>query len=190
MAATESTMLELGTPAPNFELPDPDGNLHRLTDFEDAKALVVAFICNHCPFVKHIQDELARFGRDYLDRGVAMVAISANDAESYPADAPARMKEVAERVGYVFPYLYDESQQTAKAYRAACTPEFYLFDGDQKLAYRGRFDGARPGNREAVTGADLRQATDAVLDGRPAQSDQIPSMGCNIKWRRGNEPDY
>ncbi len=190
MALTPSTMLELGTPAPAFSLPDASGKLVSLDDFAGAPGLLVAFICNHCPYVKHLKPELARFAADYAERGLAMVAISANDASGYPEDAPAKMAEDARRFGYVFPYLYDESQEVAKAYRAACTPEFYLFDAQQRLVYRGQFDGSRPGNEVAVSGADLRAAVDALLAGRPVGGDQQPSIGCNIKWKPGNEPDY
>ena len=190
MALTPSTMLELGTQAPDFDLPDAAGNRVRLGDFADQRALVVAFICNHCPFVKHIREELAAFGREYRERDVGMVAINANDIASHPADAPERMLEEIARFGYSFPYLYDESQQTAKAYRAACTPEFYLFDAERKLVYRGRFDAATPGNKEPVTGSDLRGATDALLAGDMPDTAQHPGMGCNIKWKPGNEPDY
>ena len=190
MAATESTMLELGTSAPDFDLPDPTGKRTKLADFDGSDALVVAFICNHCPFVIHIREQLAIFAREYSYRNVAMVAINANDVSNYPADSPERMQEEIENFGYSFPYLYDESQQTAKAYHAACTPEFYLFDGDRKLVYRGRFDAATPGNREPVSGGDLRRAVDALLAGRAIDPDQKPGIGCNIKWRPGNEPDY
>ncbi len=190
MARTPSTMLELGTRAPGFSLPDVSGRTVSLDDFPDAPALVVMFICNHCPFVIHVRDELARFGRDYGPRGVAIVAISANDVEKHPDDAPAKMREEAERVGYPFPYLFDESQAVAKAYRAACTPDLYVFDGDRKLVYRGQLDASRPGNDEPVTGADLRAAVDAVLAGDRPAPEQIPSIGCNIKWKPGNEPDY
>ena len=190
MALTPSTMLELGTPAPRFELPDPEGRTVSIDDFAAAPALVVAFICNHCPYVKHIKEGLAAFGRDYAGRGLAMVAISSNDVASHPDDAPARMAEDAKRFGYAFPYLYDATQEVAKAYRAACTPEFYLFDGDRRLVYRGQFDAARPGNDVPVTGRDLRAAADAALAGRPVDGDQVPSIGCNIKWRPGGEPDY
>lgn len=190
MAATESTMLELGTPAPDFDLPDPAGKRFRLDDFADAEGLVVAFICNHCPFVKHIREELAEYAREYAGRGIAMVAINANDFVNYSGDTPERMQEEAERFGYSFPYVYDESQEVAKAYRAACTPEFYLFDGDRELVYRGRFDAATPGNDEPVTGEDLRRATEALLAGRKPEADQHPGIGCNIKWKPGNVPDY
>ncbi len=190
MALTASTMLELGTPAPRFELPDPGGRTVSSDNFVAAPALLVAFLCNHCPYVKHIKQELSRFARDYADRGLAMVAINANDVASHPEDAPAKMAEDAKRFGYVFPYLYDASQQVAKAYRAACTPEFYLFDRQRKLVYRGQFDASRPGNRIPVTGRDLRAAADAVLAGRPVDAEQTPSLGCNIKWKPGHEPDY
>jgi peroxiredoxin len=190
MALTPSTMLALGTPAPDFHLPDPDGRVVSRDDFADAPALLVAFICNHCPYVKHIREELARFGRDHRDSGLAMVAISANDVSTHPDDSPAKMAEEAKRVGYVFPYLYDETQAVAKAFRAACTPEFYLFDAERRLVYRGQFDPSRPGNGFPVTGADLRAAVDAVLAGRKVSAEQRPSIGCNIKWKPGNEPDY
>jgi len=190
MAATESTMLALGTAAPDFSLPDYNGKLHDLTEFKQAKGLVVAFICNHCPFVKHVRTEFARFARDYQARGVAVVAIVSNDLESYPQDGPAGMKAEAESVGYSFPYLVDATQTVAKAYQAACTPDFYLFDGQQKLVYRGQFDASRPGNGIPVTGADLRAAVDAMLAGRPAVTEQLPSIGCSIKWKAGNAPAY
>lgn len=190
MAQTPSTMLALGTPAPPFRLPDIAGRPVTLEDFRDAPALVVAFICNHCPFVKHIRAGLASFARDFAGRGAAMVAISSNDAVRYPADAPARMAEEAASAGYTFPYLYDESQEVAKAYRAACTPDFYVFDRGRRLVYRGQFDDSRPGNGKPVTGADLRGAVDAVLSGTPVKAEQWPSIGCNIKWKPGNEPEY
>ncbi len=190
MAAKNSTMLALGTSAPDFSLPDFDGKVHSLNEFKQAKGLVVAFICNHCPFVKHIRAEFARFAREYQTQGIAVVAINANDLQTYPQDGPAGMKEEASHAGYVFPYLLDESQAVAKAYRAACTPDFYLFDGAHKLIYRGQFDSSRPGNGQPVTGADLRAATDALLKGIPVSKDQLPSIGCNIKWRAGNQPDY
>ena len=190
MVATTSTMLALGTPAPDFDLPDFEGTRHRLADFAGAEALVVAFLCNHCPYVKHIREGVAGFARECRDRNVAMVAINANDVAAFPGDAPPRMREEARAAGYVFPYLYDESQEVAKAYRAACTPEFYLFGKERGLAYRGRFDAARPGNREPVTGDDLRRALDALLAGRRPDADQKPGMGCNIKWKADNEPDY
>jgi thiol-disulfide isomerase/thioredoxin len=190
MALTPSTMLPLGTPAPDFRLPDPSGRLVARDEFADAPALLVAFLCNHCPYVQHIRAAFAQFAKEYVPRGLAIVAVNANDAKSHPEDAPPRMAEEIERVGYVFPYLYDESQATAKAYRAACTPDFFLFDRERRLVYRGQFDDSRPGNGRPVTGADLRAAADAVLGGRPVPAAQKPSVGCNIKWKPGNEPDY
>ncbi len=181
-------MLELGTPAPEFSLPDPDGQLHSLA--ETAGAFVVMFICNHCPFVKHVRAELAALGRDYAERGVAIVAINSNDVDKYPADGPEQMRREATEQGYQFPYLLDADQSVAKAYRAACTPDFFVFDTDRKLAYRGQLDGSRPGNGVPVDGRDLRAALDALLDGRPVDPNQVPSIGCNIKWRPGNEPGY
>lgn len=183
-------MLALGTQAPDFQLPDIHGNLVQLSDFASAPALVVAFICNHCPYVKHIRDGLATFGGDMNDRSVAMIAISSNDAVNYPDDSPAKMAEEVRAAGYPFPYLYDETQAVAKAYRAACTPDFYLFDKDRRLVYRGQFDDSRPGNDAPVTGNDLRAAVDALLSGQDVTADQKPSLGCNIKWKAGNEPDY
>jgi peroxiredoxin len=190
MVSVPSTMLALGTPAPDFALPDTDGRVVRRADFQDARALLVMFICNHCPYVKHVQHELARIGRDYGPRGVAIVAINANDAQAYPDDAPEHMRTEKARVGYPFPYLFDETQEVAKAYRAACTPDFFLFDGDGRLAYRGQLDDSRPKNTQPVTGRDLRDALDAVLAGRPPQEEQRPSIGCNIKWRVGEAPAY
>jgi peroxiredoxin len=190
MVSVPSTMLELGTLAPDFSLPDTDGRTVSPGDFQDAKALLVMFICNHCPYVKHVQHELVRVARDYGPRGLAAVAISANDAEKYPDDAPAKMQEEKARVGYPFPYLYDETQAVAKAYRAACTPDFFLFDAERRLVYRGQLDGSRPKNAAPVTGKDLRAALDAVLAGRPVPPEQIPSVGCNIKWKPGNEPTW
>lgn len=190
MARTASTMLELGTRAPDLRLPDPDGRIWSLEDFADAPALLVAFICNHCPFVKHIRAGLADFARDYRDRGLAVIAINSNDFDAYPDDRPERMAEEAREAGYVFPYLYDETQAVAKAYRAACTPDFFLFDERRSLVYRGQFDASRPGNDIPVSGSDLRAAVDAVLDGRTPAADQQASIGCNIKWRADNAPDY
>jgi peroxiredoxin len=190
MARTESTMLELGTSAPRFSLPNVDGSMVSLDDFKDAPALLVAFVCNHCPFVKHIQHGFVEFARDYRPKGLAVIAISANYVGSHPQDGPEKMAEEARDAGYGFPYLYDESQDVAKAYRAACTPDFFLFDDQRRLVYRGQFDGARPGNDVPVTGKDMRAAVDAVLAGRPLPAEQRPSLGCNIKWRPGNEPDY
>lgn len=189
MAATPSTMLALGTPAPDFRLPDYKGKEVGRDDFGDAKALLVAFICHHCPFVKHVRAEFARFAREYGPRGLGIVAIAPNDIEAYPQDGPEGMEAEAREAGYAFPYLFDGTQSVAKAYRAACTPDFFLFDRDRRLVYRGQFDGSRPGNRVPVTGADLRAACDAVLSGRPVSADQAPSAGCSIKWKAGNEPD-
>lgn len=183
-------MLELGTPAPGFSLPDTDGGTVALDDFADAPALLVMFLCNHCPFVKHVREELARLGRDYGARGVAIVAISSNDPQAYPDDSPERMQEEKRDAGYTFPYLFDGTQQVADAYRAACTPDFFLFDADRRLAYRGQLDGSRPGNDVPVTGSDLRAAMDALLEGREVSPEQKPSLGCNIKWRPGNEPAW
>jgi peroxiredoxin len=188
MALTPSTMLPLGTPAPDFRLPDTDGKLASLDDFRDAPALLVGFICNHCPYVKHIRHELASLAKEYQQKGVAVVGINSNDAENYPDDSPEMMAREKAEVGYTFPYLYDETQGVARAYQAACTPDFYVFDGGRKLVYRGQLDASRPGNPVPVTGKDLRAALDAVLAGRPVGDDQRPSMGCNIKWKPGNEP--
>lgn len=183
-------MLALGTPAPDFSLPDTNGKTVTLSDFASSPALAVAFICNHCPYVKHLRDALAQFGKDMTAKGVSVVAISSNDAANYPDDSPAKMATEAQSAGYTFPYLYDESQSAAKAYRAACTPDFYLFDKDQKLVYRGQFDASRPGNDLPVTGSDFRDAVNALLAGQAVSTEQTPSVGCNIKWKSGNEPDY
>jgi len=189
MAATESRMLELGTQAPDFSLPDVvSGGTVSLETFAGRKCLLLMFICRHCPYVKHVQEELAKIGKDYAGKPMGIVAISANDADKYPDDSPEHFREMAEELGFNFPCCFDESQETAKAYKAACTPDFFLFDEDRKLVYRGQLDGSRPGNGKPVTGADLRAAMDAVLEGRPVNSDQRPSLGCNIKWRPGNEP--
>lgn len=190
MAETPSTMLPLGTSAPNFKLPDPSGKVTSLADFKNAPALLVAFICNHCPFVKHIRKEFAAFAKEYQAKGAGIVAISSNDAANYPQDSPEKMSEESTQAGYTFPYLYDETQEVAKAYRAACTPDFFLFDRDHRLVYRGQFDDSRPRNGRPVTGNDLRNALDAVLAGRPVSDDQKPSVGCNIKWKRENTPEY
>jgi len=190
MALTPSTMLPLGTAAPDFALPDTNGKTVSPADFKGAPALLVLFICNHCPYVKHIRTGLAQLGKDYRPKGVAIVAINSNDVKKYPDDSPVRMKEEAAAAGYDFPYLYDETQAVAKAYRAACTPDFFLFDRDRRLVYRGQFDASRPGNGVQVTGKDLRAAIDAVLAGKTVTESQTPSMGCNIKWKAGNEPDY
>lgn len=190
MSVTPSTMAPLGMEAPDFELPDTSGDPVRLEDFDDAQALLVVFLCNHCPYVKHIRDELAEFAREYREKGLAVVGISSNDVEQYPEDAPDRMREVKEEVGFPFPYLFDESQEVARDYGAACTPDFFLFDENRELVYRGQFDDSRPGNDVPVSGEDLRKAADRVLEGRPVPEDQAPSVGCNIKWKPGNEPEY
>jgi len=190
MVKTASTMLELGTLAPEFTLPDSSGAPVSLSDFNDAPALVVAFICNHCPFVVHIREALSEFGRVYQERGVAIVAINSNDVATHPDDSPEKMAEEVASAGYTFSYLYDESQSVAQAYQAACTPDFFVFDGDQRLVYRGQFDDSRPESGIPVTGADLRAACDAVLSGQPVTESQRPSLGCNIKWREGNSPAY
>lgn len=188
--AVDSTMLPLGTEAPDFRLPDTDGNIVSRDDFADARGLLVVFICNHCPYVKHIRHGLADFAREYVRKDLGIVAISSNDVEQYPDDAPDEMAREKQEVGYVFPYLYDESQEVAKAYQAACTPDFFLFDRDRRLVYRGQFDGSRPSNDVPVTGEDLREAADRMLDGRPVPEEQRPSIGCGIKWKPGNAPEY
>lgn len=190
MPKRESRMLELGIGAPDFALPDPSGTIHRLGGFGGEPALLVAFICNHCPYVKHIIDGFAEFAREYGPKGLAVVAISANDAAAYPEDAPPAMAEAASRHGFTFPYLYDESQQVALAYQAICTPDFFLFDADRKLAYRGQFDDSRPGTDIPVTGSSLRAAVDALLAGQPVPGEQVPSVGCSMKWKPGNAPDW
>jgi len=184
MALTESTMLELGTTAPDFALTDVvTGKLVRRDDFRGNQALLVMFICTHCPYVKHIERDLAKLGKDYAGKSLGIVAISSNDVTTHPADSPAGMKQQAQTMGFVFPYLYDESQAVAHAYKAACTPDFFLFDSSMKLVYRGEFDRSRPGNGVAITGEDLRAAIDAALAGKPPLEDQRPSIGCNIKWK-------
>ena len=191
MALVPSTMLPLGTPAPDFALPEPDtGRTVSLADFDGAPALLVAFLCNHCPYVKHIADRFAAVAADFQRDGAAVVAVNSNDVTTHPADSPANMKLEVARRGYTFPYLFDETQETAKVYRAACTPDFFLFDGDRRLAYRGQFDATRPGSSEMVTGRDLRAAMAAVLAGRTPSAEQVPSIGCNVKWRAGNEPEW
>jgi peroxiredoxin len=184
MALTESTMLDLGTIAPDFSLTDVvTGNAVHRDDFRGKKALLVIFICAHCPYVKHINEGLAALGKDYADQSIAIVAISSNDVASHPADSPAGLKQQAETFGFVFPYLYDETQAVAHAYKAACTPDFFLFDSGFHLVYRGQFDSSRPGSEIPVTGKDLRAAVDLVLSGKPVPEEQRPSIGCNIKWR-------
>lgn len=191
MALTASTMLPLGTLAPEFHLPDVvSGNTISLSTFAGSQALLVMFICQHCPFVKHIKDELARLGKDYINRNVGIVGISANDANNYPDDAPEQLKAMAQELDLPFPICYDESQETAKAYTAACTPDFFLFDAQRQLVYRGQLDDSRPSNGKPVTGADLRAAIDALLANQPINPQQQPSVGCNIKWKPGNAPSY
>ncbi len=190
MSETPSTMLQIGTQAPDFALPEPaSGNTVSRSDFA-GRPLLVVFSCNHCPYVLHIIDSFTAFANALPGRGVGVVMISANDVGGYPQDGPEKMAEFARQRGFEFPYLYDESQQVARAYQAACTPDLYLFDADHRLVYRGQYDGSRPGNSVAVDGADLKAAVDALLAGREISGEQIPSVGCNIKWRAGNEPEY
>ena len=190
MALTPSTMLKLGTPAPDFRLPDTEGRMLSLKDFDDADAILIVFMCNHCPYVKHIRPALAAFAREYQPKGLAVIGINANDAEKYADDSPEKMVDEVANAGYTFPYLFDESQDTAKAYHAACTPDFFLFDKDRKLVYRGQFDDSRPGNNIPLSGRDIRTAVNAVLAGKDVSTEQHPSIGCNIKWKAGNEPNY
>ncbi|HEY9671721.1 MAG TPA: thioredoxin family protein [Waterburya sp.] len=191
MALTPSTMLPLGTKAPNFQLPDVvSGKTISLDTFAGKQALLVMFICRHCPFVKHVQAQLAQLATDYKDSNVGIVAISANDAVNYPNDAPDKLKEMAQDLGFTFPFCYDENQETAKAYTAACTPDFFLFDAECQLVYRGQLDDSRPSNNQPVTGKDLRAALDALLASQSVNPDQKPSIGCNIKWKPGNAPTY
>jgi peroxiredoxin len=190
MAMTASTMLPLGTSAPDFNLPDTQGNVVSLADFEEAPAFLVIFMCNHCPFVKHILDRMVDLVRQYQLKGVAVVGINSNDVVNFPEDSPEKMAEVAKESAFTFPYLYDETQEVAKAYCTACTPDFFLFDKERRLVYRGQMDDSRPGNDIPVTGRDLINAMDAVLAGRQVGDVQKPSMGCNIKWKHGNEPEY
>jgi peroxiredoxin len=190
MVLTPSTMLPLGTKAPDFSLKNVDGKTVKLADFEKAPALLVIFMCNHCPYVKHVADALAKLASDYLAKGVAVVGINSNDVANYPADSPEQMAAEVKQRGYKFPYLFDETQDVAQAYRAACTPDFYVFDKEQRLVYRGQFDASRPDSGIPVTGADLRAALDAVLAGKKPVAEQRPSIGCNIKWKSGGAPDY
>ncbi|MBI3996105.1 MAG: thioredoxin family protein [Candidatus Omnitrophica bacterium] len=191
MALTPSTMLPLGTAAPDFQLPDVvSGRTVSLSTFAGKKALLVMFICRHCPYVVHVREELARVGKDYGGKDLGIVAISANDAATYPDDAPDQLKAMATDLGFTFPFCYDESQKTAKAYTAACTPDFFLFDAKRALIYRGQLDDSRPGNGKPITGKDLRAAIDAALAGTPVNPKQMPSVGCNIKWKQGREPAY
>ncbi len=190
MSLTPSTMLALGTRAPDFVLNDTEGNAVSRDSLRGAPGLLVIFLCNHCPYVVHIREPLAAFANEYAQRGLAIVGINSNDVANYPADAPDRMAEERKNVGYTFPYLFDESQEVAKDYQAACTPDFFLFDADQKLVYRGQFDDSRPNNGKPVSGADLRRATDTLFAGQTLTGEQRPSVGCNIKWKPGNEPSY
>ena len=190
MVRTPSTMLPLGTTAPTFSLPNVDGRILGLDDVAGERGTVVMFICNHCPFVKHVADQLAQLGRDYAPLGIGFVAISSNDVSGHPADSPEQMIHEAEARGYPFAYLYDETQDVARDYRAACTPDFFAFDAGRRLAYRGQLDGSRPGNGDAVTGADPRGALDALVAGKRPAEEQRPSLGCNIKWKAGREPEY
>lgn len=190
MARVASTMLPLGTLAPDFQLPDVFGETISLATMKGKQGLLVMFICKHCPFVKHVEAQLAQIGKDYKDKNLGIVAISANDASNYPDDAPDQLQAMAKELGFTFPLCYDETQETAKAYTAACTPDFFLFDGNRSLVYRGQLDDSRPGNDKPVTGQDLRNAIDAVLAGKPISDIQKPSIGCNIKWKPGNAPAY
>jgi peroxiredoxin len=190
MVVTASKMLALGTLAPDFSLPDTKSNIVSLDDFAEAPALLVIFMCNHCPFVKHILSDMIKLVKEYQAKGVAVVGINSNDVANFPEDSPEMMAEVAKEAGFTFPYLYDETQDVAKAYCAACTPDFFLFDKERTLVYRGQMDDSRPGNDIPVTGLDLIKAMDAVLAGREVGSEQKPSIGCNIKWKQGNEPGY
>jgi len=190
MAATPSNMLTLGTSIPEFQLPDLDGKAVSSSQFAGAPATLVVFLCPHCPFVLHTRAEIGRFGRDYQAKGLAMIGINSNDTGRYPEDGPEGMKDEIEAAGYTFPYLRDETQAVAKLFKAACTPDFFLFDAERKLGYRGQLDSSRPRNNVPVTGLDLRAAADAVLAGRAPSTDQRPSIGCNIKWKPGNEPRY
>jgi len=190
MPETPSTMLDLGTPLPSFSLPDFNGKVVSDADFKGSKALLVAFICEHCPFVRHVRSEFARFAKEYEAKGLKVVAIMSNSIEEFPQDGPEGMKKEAQEAGYVFPYLFDKDQNVAKLFKAACTPDLFLFDSNRRLAYRGQFDGSRPKNNVPVNGADLRAAADAVLAGKAPSETQRPSMGCNIKWYPGNEPAY
>jgi len=190
MARTPSTMVPLGTAAAAFNLPNVDGRMVSLDTAAGPRGTLVMFICNHCPFVKHVADQLAQVGCEAIGRGIGVVAISANDVATHPADSPEQMVREAEERGYPFPYLYDETQEVAKTYHAACTPDFYLFDADRRLVYRGQLDPSRPGSGVPVTGADLRGALEALLAGEPPVPTQIPSLGCNIKWKPGHHPAY
>ena len=190
MVATPSTMLALGTRAPDFNLPDTTGKFVSINDFKDSPALLVIFMCNHCPFVKHVLSRMVSLVKEYQTKGAAVVGINSNDVASFPEDKPEIMAKAAKEAGFTFPYLYDESQEAAKAYHAACTPDFFLFDKQRRLVYRGQMDDSQPGNNIPVTGEDIKAAMDALLKGKKIPSKQKPSIGCNIKWKEGNEPDY
>jgi peroxiredoxin len=190
MVVTASKTLDLGTSAPDFNLPDTQGNIVSLGDFKDAPALLIIFMCNHCPFVKHVLHVMVDLIKRYQAKGIAIVGINSNDVANFPDDQPEKMAEVAKKAGFTFPYLFDQSQEVAKTYHAACTPDFFLFDKERKLVYRGQMDDSRPGSEVPVTGVDLIRAMDSVLAGRDISIDQKPSMGCNIKWKQGNEPEY
>ncbi len=190
MALTPSTMVPIGTQAPDFSLEATDGSTVSLSELDNGKPLLVMFICNHCPFVVHVREGLVKLAKEYQDRGVSVVAVCSNSIETHPDDGPEKMAETAKEFGFTFPYLHDETQSVAKAYRAACTPDFFVYDRDRVLAYRGQLDDSRPDNGKPVTGADLRAALDAVLADKPVSASQTPSAGCNIKWKPGNEPDY
>jgi len=190
MVETASTMLKLGSIAPEFSLPDTHGKTVTRDTAMGEKGLLMIFMCNHCPYVIHLREELARLGKDYIAKGFGVIAINANDVFTHPDDSPEKMVQEVKDSGYTFPYLYDETQEVAKAYQAACTPYFFLSDEDKKLVYRGQLDSSRPGNNQPVTGEDLRSAMDALLKGESISGQQIPSMGCNIKWKSGNAPDY
>jgi len=190
MVAMLSKMLPIGTSAPRFNLPDTKGDMVSIDDFSDEKALLIVFMCNHCPFVRHVLDGVVQLAQEYQQKGVAVVGINSNDINSFPEDGPEKMKKLAGDYNMTFSYLFDESQQVAKAYKTACTPDFFLFDKNRKLVYRGQMDDSRPGNDLPVTGDDLRTAIDAILAGKKVSTNQKPSMGCSIKWKPGNEPDY
>ena len=190
MAVTASQMLPLGTSAPDFDLPDIQGNTVSVGDFKEAPALLIIFMCNHCPFVKHILNEMVELIKDYQAKGLAVVGINSNDVANFPDDRPEMMAKIAKKADFTFPYLYDETQEVAKAYHAACTPDFFLFDKERALVYRGQMDDSRPGNNIPITGTDLKAALDAVLEGRRVSAKQKPSMGCNIKWKQGKQPEY
>jgi len=190
MVVTASKMLPLGTLALDFNLPDTTGNMVSLSNFKETPAFLAIFMCNHCPFVKHILNAMVELIKEYQAKGVAVVGINSNDVANFPKDSKEMMAKVAKDAGFTFPYLYDETQEVAKAYRAVCTPDFFLFDSERSLVYRGQMDDSRPGNGTPVTGNDLTAAIDAVLKGKPVSEEQKPSLGCNIKWKQGNEPDY